>query len=357
MAYSRNKVKSAGKILRDKEKFSNSKINSAQDVLNYWRTIHEKILEDFRIIVAKKAKEISKEAFVAQRLKRIPSIIAKLKRLENIQLTTMQDIAGIRVVVKNMKELRNFVRVIKESIANHTLKDEDDYINFPKNSGYRSIHLIYKYQAEDNAELNNLLVEIQIRTKLQHTWATAVETMGTYLGTILKFDEGQPKWLNYFSLTSSAFSFLEYTPQVPKHKKLNKIDTFELALYEFNYNKIKNTLEAYSIITDFLSKQNKKNIKYYLIILDINEMKVSIDGFKENEFESANKKYTKLEKENFGNNFKQIVLVSTESINELRDAYPNYFLDTKEFINNMNKIKLTFNRLKKQALIEKQNEK
>ena len=346
MTFSRNQIKNAGKILRDKDFQTVSKVKSAQDILTYWRTIHEDVIRDFHKIVSEKVKKISKDAFVAQRLKRTPSIIAKLKRLENIRLTTMQDIAGIRVVVSNMRELKILLKEIKNSIIHHELKDEDDYVVNPKNSGYRSIHLIYKYKNASKNELNNLLVEIQLRTKLQHTWATAVETMGTYLGTILKFDEGQLKWLNYFSLTSSAFSFLENTPQVSKHKKLSKFDTFELALYEFNYNKIAENLKAFSVLTKFICEQSEEKDKYYLMMLDLKKMLVTIDSFKDGEFELANKKYTDLEKKHLNNPLKQIVLVSTESVHELRDAYPNYFLDTDEFITNMSKVRKSFNRMK-----------
>ena len=37
---------------------------------------------------------------------------------------------------------------------------------------------------------DDLRIEMQIRTKLQHIWATAVETMGTFLGQALKSRQG-----------------------------------------------------------------------------------------------------------------------------------------------------------------------
>jgi len=68
-----------------------------------------------------------------------------------------------------------------------------------------------------------LRVELQIRTKLQHLWATAVETMGTFLGQALKSRQGSQDWLDFFTLISSAFSFIEGTPQIPRYSNLSKL--------------------------------------------------------------------------------------------------------------------------------------
>ena len=80
----------------------------------------------------------------------------------------------------------------------HELHTSRDYIQHPKPSGYRSIHLVYKYKNPISPEYNGLFVELQIRTRLQLAWATAVETMGTYLGHALKSSEGPERWLDFF---------------------------------------------------------------------------------------------------------------------------------------------------------------
>ena len=58
------------------------------------------------------------------------------------------------------------------------------------------MHLVYKYINPICPDYDGLFVELQIRTRLQHTWATAVETMGTYLEFSLKSSEGPEDWLN-----------------------------------------------------------------------------------------------------------------------------------------------------------------
>jgi putative GTP pyrophosphokinase len=346
MTYTRNQIKKAGKILKEKELYSSDEVNNSEDILTYWRTVHGKVLNEIYGIVYTTVSKINKEAFVAQRIKRSPSIIRKLKRAGNNHLTTMQDIAGVRAVVDNLKELKRLEVQLKKNLVLHEFKSEDDYINSPKESGYRSIHLVYKYRNLSDPESDGLLVEIQIRTKLQHAWATSVETMGTFLGSQLKFNEGQPKWLKYFALTSSAFSFLEKSNPVPKFEKLSEIETYQQALYEFNYNKIEDNLKAYSTAADVICKDNDALKRYHIVILSVKDKTVQIISYNNDQFRQANIEYTNLERRESGNEFVQVVLVSTESIFELRDAFPNYFLDTREFLSKMDLIKKKVEALK-----------
>src|SRR3546814_2932896 len=58
-------------------------------------------------------------------------------------------------------------------------------------------------------EYNNLLLEVQIRTHAQHSWATAVETVGAVLGQALKSSEGEAAWLSYFQYASLALEYME----------------------------------------------------------------------------------------------------------------------------------------------------
>ncbi|MGZ2369417.1 hypothetical protein ACXR6G_06495 [Ancylomarina sp. YFZ004] len=349
MKYSRNQIKKAGRIFKEKLEATETDILLAEDILTYWRTIHGKLIEEFQKDINEKVIEIDNTAFIAKRLKRSPSIIKKLKRLNNLQLSTMQDIAGIRVVVSSLSKVRKLVKSLKSGAFEEQFKHEDDYLASPKRSGYRGIHLIYKFKNEDIPELHGLLIEVQIRTSKQHAWATSVETMGTYLNSHLKFNEGKPKWLNYFALTSSAFAYIEKTNLVPQYSELSEFETYKRAIYEYNYNKIEESLEAYSVVSDIICDKKNSDKNYHLIILDVIKKKITISSFSIPELEKANEYYTSLEREFQNDDNMQIVLVSTVNVKELREAYPNYFLDTKEFIKNMHTIKRRYNKIKKSA--------
>ena len=170
--------------------------------------------------------------------------------------------------------------------------------------------------------------------------------MSTFLGTNLKFGQGQPKWLKYFALTSSAFSFLENTPQVPAYAHLDKKETYRQALYEFRYNLIEENLSAFTTAAQHITKKIEKSDFYHLLTLNIEKRVVNIKSFPKKEFDKANESYTLLERKYSKNNKFQIVLVSTESIKELQSAFPNYFLDTREFLTNMESIKAEYELLK-----------
>lgn len=115
-----------------------------------------------------KLRAIDSNALVAQRLKRSPSIISKLKRFPKMKLSRMQDIGGLRAVVSNLEVARQLTESYKSSRFTHDLVGEKDYIEYPKDTGYRGIHLVYKYQNRRVALYDGLHIELQIRTRLQH---------------------------------------------------------------------------------------------------------------------------------------------------------------------------------------------
>ena len=355
-AISKNKIKQAGKILADKDAHSKEEILNSEKLLQYWRILHEQIMTEFYDIVLTEAKDIDTFATIAQRVKRSESIIAKLQRQPVNQLTTMQDIAGIRAIMPDLITSQSLRERLKGIGEEHKFKTYDNYIANPKKSGYRSIHLVYKYVSPLSVPLNGLMIEIQIRTELQHSWATAVETMSTFLGTHLKFGEGQPKWLKYFALTSNSFSYLEGTPQVPGYEHMSEEETHEMALYEFRYNEIEEKLSAFTTAANHITKQNSPNKFYHLLTLNTTIRRVSIKSFEKDEFKLANEKYTIAERKHRNTPSVQVVLVSTESIQELRRAFPNYFLDVAGFLENMSKIRIRYNRLKDRQIFREMSE-
>src|SRR5207244_3731508 len=89
----------------------------------------------------------------------------------------------------------------------------------PKPDGYRSTHLVFRFCSEspERAIYNGQRIEIQIRSKLQHLWATAVETAQVFTGQALKskVKNATDDWLRFFALTSSAFALREKSTTVP----------------------------------------------------------------------------------------------------------------------------------------------
>ncbi|MFN4156210.1 MAG: RelA/SpoT domain-containing protein [Paracoccaceae bacterium] len=117
----------------------------------------------------------------AQRLKRRDTLLDKLISGRAKDASTMHDLGGCRLIFQDVGGLQRFRQYLeKESRARHMLLHEAgkyDYISNPKPTGYRGVHYVYAYRSSSDArsELNDLKIELQLRTDAQHAWATAVE--------------------------------------------------------------------------------------------------------------------------------------------------------------------------------------
>lgn len=180
------------------------RLDDALTVVNNWRSAHSFPLNTFQVGLRRRARDIDGTALVAQRLKRLSSIKLKLQRFQTMQLSRMQDIGGCRAVVDSVSQARKVRDAYARRGLKHSLVNQKDYIAEPKESGYRGIHLVYRYRSDRADTYNGLLLEVQLRTGLQHAWATAVETVGTFLEQSLKSSQGSEQWLRFFSVVGSA---------------------------------------------------------------------------------------------------------------------------------------------------------
>lgn len=337
--YPNTKVKEAGEILCYPEKHTKEELENAQNILTYWRTIHASMFNTFQSTLRDKLKRLGYSNFIiAQRLKRVKAIVTKLARFQKMKLSTMQDIAGLRAIVKNIEQVRALEKSYINSNFKHELKNFKDYISNPADSGYRGIHLIYEYKNLNLPEASGLRIELQIRTKLQHAWATAVETMGTFLDQPLKSGQGQEVWLEYFSLVSAGFAILEKSTIPLQYQLLSNKDIFQKIVNESNKLEVNSILRGYTVAVEHIVN-SKINSKYNLIILNLDKRVLNIKNYSAKQLQQANVDYTNIEREiNNGANL-QAVLVSTGSIESLRRAYPSYFFDTHGFLDKLNLIK------------------
>lgn len=330
--YSRTQVNRAGEILNS-DTHDLEQLFWAIEVLSNWRACHGYPMNTFQATVRQKLKKIDTDALVAQRLKRMPSIINKLRRFPGMDLARMQDIGGLRVVVNSLRQVHDLHENYKNSRFTHTLTSEHDYITNPKRSGYRSIHLVYRYKLKSSSPYDGFLLELQLRTKLQHAWATAVETAGTFLQHSLKSSEGPQEWLRFFELAGSAFSYLEGCPLVPGYEHLSQQETYYATNLEAERLDIRRVLMGFSSAIKAIPTGTTRSA-YYLVELNLSEAEksVSITPFARDQLEKASEEYSRAEKRAANGAEIQVVLVSAGSVESLRRAYPNYFLDTHDFL-------------------------
>lgn len=344
------------------QKISNKQLNKMGNILrvnpkdddvltkvSQWRDLHIHPLLSFQRTLYRKVKE--KNRLIAKRLKRMPTILDKLQRYEDTQLSRMQDIGGIRVILNNIDEVNKLAIIYNKSTTSFKKVGYKNYILNPKDSGYRGIHIIYQYickrKSDEHKELlNNLKIELQIRTRLQHTWATAVEMAGIFKNENLKSSIGNEDWLDFFSIVGSSFAYMEETTCLTQHVSLSKEEIFKQVVQKSKLLRVKEIFPVLGDSLSFMKKINKeysdRKYKYYVIKLDLTQEdsrdKIQLWASTQENFEEASKKYQELEKETFENKACQVVLVSADKINEIQQIYQNFFLDTRDFLNALDKI-------------------
>jgi len=332
LRYSKAQVDKAGETLASENLFGDT--DTALDILSNWRAAHSFALNTMQMGLRQRARIIDEHALIVQRVKRISSIIQKLRRFPAMKLSRMQDIGGCRAVVETVEQVRDLHKKYRGSHQRHNLANRKDYVVQPKPSGYRGIHLIYRYQGKPDAPHNGRLIEIQLRSKLQHAWATAVETVGVFLDQALKSSVGSEDWLRFFTLAGSAFAWKEAAPLVPgtpsSAKELRKaIKPLWTSL------KVARRLDDFGRALAVLDNFPKKRAYYFLLHLRQSHdasARLDITRFPKASLDTATEQYLTVEKGLARERGAQAVLVASESMTALKRAYPNYFLDTQVFV-------------------------
>jgi hypothetical protein len=308
------------------------------EILSDWRALHFYPLSAFQTVLRRQlAGAGCKNPTVAQRLKRLPTIIDKVKRFPEMKLGRMQDIGGLRAIVSSVDEVNRVAA--RSAQIRHKLKKVKNYLEAPKDSGYRGIHLVYEYEAKRAPDYSGILIEIQLRTRLQHLWATAVETVDFFFQTSLKTSTEKNDWFDFFKLVSAVFACEEkQLPQADfKHK--TKKDLVEL-LKEFDQKH--HRLHALETIRVTEIAKNKMLPQAACCVIETRfngHSTAKVYPFLESQKDSADLIYQRLEQsEDCKSGKSQVVLVAVDSLKKLKKAYPNFFGDVGDFIAELKKI-------------------
>lgn len=325
---SRSKIDKIGDTLKKREDLNSSELK----ILLQWRNGFS---DDLAYFYRKLSEQIEEEKRVAlvRRIKRIDSIKKKLIRFKTMRLSTFQDIAGIRMILKSEEFLNEAYTLLRVQSTKHKLKRVDNYHKNPKEDGYRGIHLIYQ-------TLSNIQLEIQLRTELEHIWATAVETYGELQKTSFKTGEGNSEWKDFFRLLSSYFAIIENSQPLEDHLTLSKAKLRKLLKDRIKSLKVIEKLNASTNnINIILDKHNKtgRRGKYALIELDILNNTTKVELFNKKDQSKAIEIYTQKELSNDGKNY---VFVNIDDVEKIQDSYPNYFLNTRRLLELLSKIVL-----------------
>lgn len=327
MRYSRKQLDKAGDCLL----LDPFKREEALAKINQWREDHIPVLREIyeEVLSLFKSKGIAFE-LSSMRIKRKTSIEAKLKN-NQMKLGGMFDIGGLRFVFATIEDMDKANEALKVFQPKNFTKGatDRDYVKNPKPSGYRSVHYVYKYSSDDEV-YNGLSVELQIRTKLQHSWAMAVETASLVANTTLKADLGDHQdWRGFLRLVSAIFARKECRATGEIFQTYSEED-FCRDLFEYEDAKLIDTLKALRVSVD----KDFGDLKgFCVLVVNFRSRIVHFNTFADSEEKKAAEEFDRIEQ---GLNADETaLLVAIDKMKEIRDAYPSYFLDTKYFLDEL----------------------
>lgn len=288
----------------------------------YRKTFQEPVARVFNAVL-KRARRIDNKAIVTFRIKRIDTIVEKLIRNQKnangpMQLSRMWDIAGCRCIINTVEDdkLYALLTEIKEEFG----KDSkvNDHIRPPKEDGYRSLHIYVK------DVVSSKRIEIQIRSRKQHNWATLVEIVDLIYGSQYK-EIGHNGTLGRFLYLYSNAEILSDN----EFSEMLKVERDNKVFERMSETISKNYL---SIRRQWL--KNRSNGSYFVITAN-KRTGSTIDSY--SSFERAESAYYNKYLERRDSN---IVLthIPSSDFNQISIAYSNYILAMHAFFDDYRRL-------------------
>lgn len=318
-----------------------------------FREAHNIIIKLFTIELKKV--NFSKQHLTASRNKRIETIISKLCRPEKPKLDRIHDIAGTRIIFENIKSLEDYIDILENTeLVNFKEKINEDknrynYIKNPKSDGYRSIHKVFYYSSnipystlnEKSFNLENKKIELQLRTRLQHIWATTVEIYDIINKSNIKTE-------THNKLETKEGLFFKKCSLVFEGIESNDVEKIKININEIFRDKdlveIYNRLKGIKNIKNIQLPKTLGSDEVFILITDLNKGKTTFfttDPIEKNDKQDTfliNASYRRLEEKNTKGEY-ILLLLTLGDIKKLKNVYPNYFLNTNEFISILKKYK------------------
>lgn len=338
LEYSKKDVVRAGDALKGRLVWtpeSAADIQRVFSIANSWRASHAFPMHSLRAELQGRMTALKLKGLTAARLKQMSSIRGKLGRIDS-NLRQLQDLGGCRAVLPTIEEARSLVSETINS-SRHTLKSQNHYMDVPRSSGYRSHHLVFGFAPRNASEsgYEGRLIEIQIRSRLQHSWATAVEAVGLHRSENLKAGLGSVDWLRLFELMSLEFAASEGCEYAKDGSNSRAKEIIDL---EASLNVVR-TLDSLSHAVsslDWMEHGRDSKPKYCVIKYDRKERKVDVKYLYTPSAIEDNLEVGE-GSENESNRYSAVV-VELDKVENLREAYPNYFGDVQLFKSQMTAI-------------------
>jgi ppGpp synthetase/RelA/SpoT-type nucleotidyltranferase len=323
LAASKARIDRSGRALSSAGELT-EELLELEDVFDAYRADHLEPLSKTTLELQKWLHDYGGNYYIAQRLKRKPQILRKLKRL-SARLTQLQDIGGCRIIVNSNRDVDDLVEFIKNQMAldsNFAVQRVTDYRDRGRDiTGYRSVHLILMF--------GERVLELQIRSRIQHYWAESIERTSVIYGHHLKEQEGDIAVINYFRELSDVFYEIESgrSPSIAAKISLDRLRVQAQEIIEkSDKNRIFDSFVNEDIVKTLTSTQGgSESLNNWIIVFDWNTGAFLTWESVGREPSEAIKKYIYYENQFTSAENYEVVMIGSSDIATVRQTHSHYF--------------------------------
>ena len=323
LALSKTKIDKSGRALSNAGELT-EEILELEEVFDSYRAAHLEPLSKTTLELQKWLHDYGGNYYIAQRLKRKPQILRKLKRL-SVRLTQLQDIGGCRIIVNSNRDVDDLVEFIRSQMSrdkNFKLQRITDYRDRGRDiTGYRSVHLILM--------IEDRVLELQIRSRIQHYWAESIERTSVIYGHHLKEQEGDVAVINYFKELSDVFYEIESgrNPSIAAKISLDRLRVQAQEIIEISdKNRVFHSFVNEDIVKTLTAAQGgSESLNNWIIVFDWNTGAFLTWEVVGREPSEAIRKYIYYENQFTSADNYEVVMIGSSDIATVRQTHSHYF--------------------------------
>lgn len=323
-SFSKSKVDKAGRLLSDDSYKTIEELIEAEEAFGEFRTSHLGPLTQVTISLQRWLEEYGTRYYIAQRLKRRPQILRKLRRL-HARLTQLQDIGGCRIIVDKNVDVDRLGDFLAERITQGSeielVRGVDYREEGRDDSGYRALHLILRYRGA--------ALELQVRSRVQHFWAESIERASVVYGHYLKELEGDPRVISYFKALSHMFHEYESSREPDMRQRL-ALEQSRIEAEAIIRASAKGPLDSHvneTIIKTLVEVEKSRGeaLNNWLLIFDWNQGNFVSWTVVDRDAEAAANAYGEAERQFRAEEGYEVVMIGSTNVATVRETHSHYF--------------------------------
>ncbi|MEQ8553289.1 MAG: hypothetical protein RIC06_23020 [Cyclobacteriaceae bacterium] len=314
---SKTQINKLGKKLRTTIQEGNEIGKTELEQLQEYRTSFREDISPVFENVAAIAKRIRRDSLISLRIKRIESILSKIRREPTMALGNMGDIAGCRVICHSKSSLS----LIRNEISKlYSVTKVKDYVSEPKPDGYSGYHIYIKSPVNEHKQ-----VEIQLRHVRTHKWASLVEIIDIIYELKLKEGEKHPELHEFLYLLSLERNNLD----VSQIARILEVDSKYGIYTKLNQVFLQNHIP---IRRSWLEATDTEVYSHYIIEVD-KDKKSNIKAL--DNYQTAEMEYFQMFLTNQTSNF-VLIFIDKPKFKEICIAYASYMMIKHDYLDDWN---------------------